>query len=375
MVTWRVGVLFSRSGATAVSETEHFFGTALAIEELNNAGGVLGRPIEPVVYDPTSDPLTYRRYAERLLGDDGVNVIFGCSTSSCRKAVLPVVERRNGLLWYPSLYEGFEYSPNVIYTGAAPNQNSFQLSEYLIQNGGRHFYFIGTDYIYPRESNRIMRDLVESRGGEVVGEKYVPMVAGDDDLKAAVADIAARNPDVVFATIVGQSARRFYRMYSDAGFDRWRRPVASLTMVEGEIAAIGAQYCDGHIASATYFSTLDQPENRSFVKKFRARFGDSAPVSMWSEMAYSQVHLFAKALREAGTLQTELLVEAALGQSFEAPEGRIAIEPENHHTWLTPRIGVLRRDGEFDIVWQAKAVVRPDPYLAVTPRVDAWLAH
>jgi len=236
MVTWRVGVLFSRSGATAVSETEHFFGTALAIEELNNAGGVLGRPIEPVVYDPTSDPLTYRRYAERLLGDDGVNVIFGCSTSSCRKAVLPVVERRNGLLWYPSLYEGFEYSPNVIYTGAAPNQNSFQLSEYLIQNGGRHFYFIGTDYIYPRESNRIMRDLVESRGGEVVGEKYLPMVAGDDDLKAVVADIAARKPDVVFATIVGQSARRFYRMYSDAGFDRRRRPVASLTMVEGEIA-------------------------------------------------------------------------------------------------------------------------------------------
>ena len=190
-----------------------------------------------------------------------------------------------------------------------------------------------------------------------------------------VADIAARKPDVVFATIVGQSARRFYRMYSDAGFDRRRRPVASLTMVEGEIAAIGAQYCDGHIASATYFSTLDQPENRSFVQKFRARFGEDAPISMWSEMAYSQVHLFAKALREAGTLQTELLVEAALGQSFEAPEGRIAIEPENHHTWLTPRIGVLRRDGEFDIVWQAKAVVRPDPYLAVTPRVDAWLAH
>ena len=116
MVTWRVGVLFSRSGATAVSETEHFFGTALAIEELNNAGGVLGRPIEPVVYDPTSDPLTYRRYAERLLGDDGVNVIFGCSTSSCRKAVLPVVERRNGLLWYPSLYEGFEYSPPDVHS-------------------------------------------------------------------------------------------------------------------------------------------------------------------------------------------------------------------------------------------------------------------
>ena len=185
MTTWRVGVLFSRSGATAISESEHFFGTALAIEELNHAGGVLGRSIEPVAYDPASDPLTYKRYAERLLGDEGVNVIFGCSTSSCRKAVLPVVERRNGLLWYPSLYEGFEYSPNVIYTGAAPNQNSFQLSEYLIQNGGRRFYFIGTDYIYPRESNRIMRDLVESRNGEVIGEKYVPMLARDDEIGRA----------------------------------------------------------------------------------------------------------------------------------------------------------------------------------------------
>jgi urea transport system substrate-binding protein len=184
----------------------------------------------------------------------------------------------------------------VIYTGAAPNQNSFQLSEYLIENGGRRFYFIGTDYIYPRESNRIMRDLVECRGGEVIGEKYVSMLASDDELKVVVADIAARKPDVVFATIVGQSAPRFYHIYSDAGIDRRRRPVASLTMVEGEIAAIGAQYCDGHIASATYFSTLDQPENRSFAQKFRARFGENAPVSMWSEMAYSQVYLFAKAL-------------------------------------------------------------------------------
>jgi len=328
-----------------------------------------------VVYDPASDPLTYRRYAERLLGDDGVNVIFGCSTSSCRKAVLPVVERRNGLLWYPSLYEGFEYSPNVIYTGAAPNQNSFQLSEYLIRNCGPRFYFVGTDYIYPRESNRIMRDLVEARGGQVVTEAYVPMLALDEELSRLVADIAAQEPDVVFATIVGRSAQRFYRLYSDAGIDRRRRPIASLTMVEGEIAVIGAEHCDGHIASATYFGSLDQPESRAFVERFRARFGADRPVSMWSEGAYSQVHLFAKALAECGTLHTQKLVDAALGQSFEAPEGHVAIEPENHHAWLTPRIGVMRPDGEFDIVWQAKAPVRPDPYLAMTPRKDAWLAQ
>lgn len=374
-MTWRVGVLFSRSGATAVSETEHFLGTALAIEEINQAGGVLGRQIEPVVYDPASDPLTYRRCAERLLGDDGVNVIFGCSTSSCRKAVLPAVERRNGLLWYPSLYEGFEYSPNVIYTGAAPNQNSFQVCEYLIQNYGLRFYFVGTDYIYPRESNRIMRDLVETRGGQVVAERYVPMLAPDEALTALVKDIVAREPDVVFATVVGRSAQRFYRLYADAGIDRHRRPIASLTMVEGEIAVIGPDHCDGHIASATYFGSLDAAENRDFVARFHARFGSDKPVSMWSEGAYFQVHLFAKALAQAGTLHTQKLVEAALGQSFEAPEGRVSIEPENHHAWLTPRIGIMRPDGVFEIVWQAKAPVRPDPYLATTPRIDAWLAH
>ena len=154
--TWRVGVLFSRVGLTAVTETEHFLGTALAIQEINQAGGILGREIEVVAYDPQSDPETYRRLADRMLTDDGISVVFGCSSSAERKAVLPAIERRNGLLWYPSLYEGFEYSPNVIYTGASPNQNSFPLAEYIVRNHGRRVFLVGSDYIYPRESNRIM---------------------------------------------------------------------------------------------------------------------------------------------------------------------------------------------------------------------------
>ena len=160
---WRVGVLFSRSGLMAVSESEHFFGTALAIEEINNAGGILGREIEVVAYDPGSIPETYRKMADRLLTEDGASVIFGCSTSAERKAVLPAIERRNGLLWYPSLYEGFEYSPNVIYTGACPNQNSFPLAEYIVRKNGPRVYLIGSNYIYPRESNRIMRDAEPKR--------------------------------------------------------------------------------------------------------------------------------------------------------------------------------------------------------------------
>jgi len=190
---WRVGVLFSRTGLMAVSESEHFFGTALAIQEINNAGGILGREIEVVAYDPGSNPETYRKMADRLLTEDGASVIFGCSTSSERKAVLQAIERRNGLLWYPSLYEGFEYSPNVIYTGAAPNQNSFPLAEYIVRKYGPRVYLIGSDYIYPRESNRIMRDLVESYAGQVAGEQYVAMGADDAELTRAL-ELIRRHP-------------------------------------------------------------------------------------------------------------------------------------------------------------------------------------
>jgi ABC-type branched-subunit amino acid transport system substrate-binding protein len=354
---WRVGVLFSRAGLTAVTETEHFLGTALAIQEINQAGGILGREIEVVAYDPESDPVTYRRLADRLLTEDGISVIFGCSSSAQRKAVLPAIERRNGLLWYPSLYEGFEYSPNVIYTGASPNQNSFPLAEYLVRNHGRRVFLVGSDYVYPRESNRIMRDLVESYGGEIVDEVYTPMDATESCLRDLLARIKQQAPNVVFSTVVGRAAQNFYRLYREAGLDPATLPIASLTMAEGEVQAIGAALCEGHI-------TTDD---------FRRAFGPDRPVSMWSAGAYAQVRLFALALERAGTLDTQRLVEAALGLSFEAPEGTIQIDPDNNHTWLTPRIGRLRRDGGFDVVWEAKTAVKPDPYLAVSPLGARWI--
>src|SRR5271155_1438292 len=217
--TWRVGVLFSRSGLMAIAESEHFFGTALAIQEINQAGGILGREIEVVAYDPGSDPEIYRRMADRLLTEDGISVIFGCSTSAARKAILPAIERRNGLLWYPSLYEGFEYSPNVIYTGASPNQNSFPLAEYLVRNYGKRVFLVGSDYVYPRESNRIMRDLITSYGGDIAGELYVPMEASPSELQSVLARVKEQQPDVLFSTVVGRTAQKFYRLYREAGFD------------------------------------------------------------------------------------------------------------------------------------------------------------
>ena len=373
--TWRVGVLFSRTGLTAVTETEHFLGTALAIQEINRDGGVLGREIEVVAYDPQSDPETYRRLADRLLTEDGISVILGCSSSAQRKAVLPAIERRNGLLWYPSLYEGFEFSPNVIYTGASPNQNSFPLAEYLVRNHGRRMLMAGSDYIYPRESNRIMRDLVESYGGKIVDEVYVPMAASEQCLREIVARARDLAPDVVFSTIVGRSAQTFYRLYGEAGIDPASMPIASLTMAEGEVREIGATLCEGHITAATHFGSLRGSSNRRFAENFHRAFGADKPISMWSAGAYTQANLFALALQRAGTLDTQRLVEAALGLSFEAPEGTVQIDPDNNHTWLTPRIGRVRRDGSFEVVWEAKAAVKPDPYLAVSPLGGRWIGE
>lgn len=369
---WRVGVLFSRSGATGVTESEHFFGTALAIEEINRIGGVLDRPLIPVAYDPKGDATEYRKLATRLVVEDEVTVIFGCSRSSSRKAVLPVVERSNALLWYCSFYEGFEYSPNVIYTGAVPNQNSVQLAAYLMQNKATRFFLVGADYIYPRESNRIMRDMVEQQGCEVIDEVYLPIEAEQRELDEVLADIRASQPDVVFSTLVGEAARRFYQRYREFGLDPKRIPIASLSMAEEEIRLIGPELCEGHITSATYFGSLQNESNRRFIDLWRQRFGDR-PTSTWSEMAYTQVHLFARALQRCGSMDRRKLVEAAHAVEFESPEGRVALDADNNHCCLTPRIGVCRSDGQFDIVWEAKEPIRPDPYLSTFGFSEFWL--
>lgn len=370
---WRIGILFSRSGATGVTESEHFFGTALAIEEINAMGGVLNRKLAPVAYDPKGDSAEYRRLATRLLIDDEVNVIFGCSRSSSRKAVLPVIERNNGLLWYCSFYEGFEYSQNVIYTGAVLNQNSMQLAAYLLRNKGSRFFLVGADYIYPRESNRVMRDMVEQHDGEVLDEVYLPIEAGEAQLEEVVRDIVDLQPNVVFSTLVGESARLFYRLYRKHGLDPKNIPIASLSMAEEEIRLIGADLCEGHITAATYFNSLVNKSNERFVSLWHDRFGDR-PTSTWSEMAYSQVHLFARALERTGSLDTARLVQSAHAVTFDSPEGMLSIDAENNHCALTPRIGVCRSDGQFDIVWEGKEPIKPDPYLSTFGFSEFWLS-
>ena len=368
---WRFGVLFSRSGVTAAVETTQLNATILAVEAVNAAGGIRGRPVELVAYDPASTPKQFHALAERLLAKDGVRLIFGCYMSSTRKAVLPVVEAYRGLLMYPTLYEGFEYSPNCIYTGSAPNQNSLPLARYLFGQYGKRILFVGSNYVYPYESNRIMADLARQAGGKVTDEIYVPLDAGPGDFGKAIAQIGRTRPDMIFSTVVGRSTAVFYEAYRQAGFDPARMPIASLTTSEAEVAEMLPEAAAGHITAAPFFSTLATPEAQGFVSAFRARFGGDAAVTAGAEAAYFQVMLVASAIERAGTDDPEQ-IRAALGDlEYDAPQGRVRIDGGTNHAFLWPRVARLDAAGRFQVVWDPGRRVKPDPY-RVDQRLDSW---
>lgn len=369
---WRIGVLFSTTGFLAVIEETQLRGTLTAIEEINDSGGINGRPLEPVLYDPGSEASAFGRCAKRLMVEDGVTTIFGCYTSSSRKAVLPVVERLNGLLWYPTLYEGFEFSPNVIYTGAAPNQNSVELCAFLMEHCGSRFFFVGSNYVYPRESNRIMRELVRHNAGQVVGERYLGLRAKRKDFIPVMQEIRAARPDVIFSTVVGDSTTYLYQSYADSGFDPKTMPIASLTTTEAEIQAMGCDVGEGHITAAPYFEGVGGVSGRNFVRRYKKRYGDDVITNMCLEAAYFQVHIFAKALEQTNSLETEILRPTVLGCEFDAPQGRVSINAYCAHTDLWTRIGRANRKGRFDILHESAEPVHADPYLVGYGRTFAF---
>jgi branched-chain amino acid transport system substrate-binding protein len=370
---WKVGVLFSQTGVTSAIESSQLNATLLAIDEINAGGGVLGRPVEPVVYDPASNPKQFRALAERLLQVDRVRLIFGCYMSSTRKAVLPVVEAGRGLLFYPTLYEGFEYSPHCIYTGAAPNQNSLQLAKFLFEHYGNRFLLVGSNYVYPYESNRIMTDFVTQSRGTVVDEIYVPLNAGEEDFAKALKQAAKSRPDVIFSTVVGQSTAVFYEAYRKAGFDPATMPIASLTTSEAEVASMSAEVAEGHITAAPFFEVIATPAAKRFVAAFKRRAGSDAPVTAGAESAYFQVHLAAGALARAGTDEPEQIRLELRDAEFDAPQGRVRIDRENNHTYLWPRIARLDARRRFQIVWNPGVRVKPEPY-CVSQSLDDWSA-
>ena len=273
----KIGVLYSETGATSAIESSQLLGTLLAIDEINEHGGIDGRELVAVRYDPQSDQQQFRVLAEKLVTTDNVNVIFGCYMSSTRKAVIPVVERYNRILFYATLYEGFEFSNNLIYTGAAPNQNSVQLADFMMSSFGGRVYLVGSDYIYPYESNRIMSDLVSQRpGGERVARRYVPVDAGPGDFNEIIADIKDKQPDFIFSTVVGNATQHLYKAFAEAGLDPKKMPIASLTTSEVEVAQMGAAAAAGHFTAAPYFQSVDTAANHACLEKITQRSGDKA---------------------------------------------------------------------------------------------------
>ncbi|TCT08446.1 amino acid/amide ABC transporter substrate-binding protein (HAAT family) [Tepidamorphus gemmatus] len=360
----KVGVLFSLTGTTAIIEESLNKATILAIEEINNAGGINGMKIVPIVEDPASDPATFADKARKLVVSDQCVSVFGSYTSASRKAVLPVFERRNNLYWYPTLYEGRECSKNVIYTGAVPNQQQDEFIPWLFKNFGPKFYLIGSNYIYPREENNYCKKLLAELGGEVVEEEYVPL--GHSEFSSVINKIRSTQPNVIFSTVVGDSVVALHRQYRSAGLDPEKMPMASLTTSENEVAAMGGDAAAGHFTSAPYFMVHQSPENEKFVEAYRKRWGADKVTHFVSEPSYFQVYLFKQAVEKLAPsdITPENIREAVKGEEMIAPQGRVRIEPENLHTWLWPKIAVAKSDGQFEVLVESSEWIAPDPYAA-----------
>lgn len=366
----KVGVLHSLSGTMAVSERNVADATLFAIEELNRRGGVLGRKVEPVVVDGRSDWAVFAAAAERLITQDKVSVVFGCWTSACRKTVRPVFEKRDAVLFYPVQYEGLEQSPNIVYTGAAPNQQIIPAIKWTLDHLGQRLFLVGSDYVFPRTANKIIAAQTAALQGEVVGEAYAPL--GSQDFDAIVTAIRQSQPDVILNTINGDSNLGFFKALRAVGITPDKIPVMSFSLAESEVKAIGPAMLEGDYAARNYFQSVDTPENHAFVNGFRDRYGPASVTTAPMEAAYFGVMLWAKAAEEAGSPDFRNFRATIKGQSMAAPGGTVTIDPLTQHTWKTVRIGRIQADGNFQILWDSQRPVRPVPFPSFLPRGD-WL--
>lgn len=364
--TIKVGILHSLSGTMAISETTVVEAEKLAIKEINAAGGVLGKQIEAIEEDGASDWPTFAEKATKLIDQDKVVTVFGCWTSASRKAVLPVFESKNHMLWYPVQYEGQECSKNIFYTGAAPNQQIEPAVDWLLENKGKNFFLVGSDYVFPRTANTIIKEQLKVKGGTTVGEDYIPL--GSTEVTPIVAKIRATLPTggVIFNSLNGDSNVAFFKQIQGLGITPDKYPVMSVSIAEEEVRQIGKEYLVGHYAAWNYFQTVDTPANEKFVQAFKTEYGQDRVTNDPMEAAYIMVYLWKQAVETAGTTDIEPVRKAALGQKLDAPEGLVTMQ-NNHHISKTVRIGQVRDDGLFDIVWSTEGPVDPLPWNQYVP--------
>lgn len=360
--TIKVGILHSLSGTMAISEKSVVDAEQLAIEEINKSGGVLGKQIEAIVEDGNSDWPTFAEKAKKLIDQDKVATVFGCWTSASRKAVLPVFESKKSLLWYPVQYEGQECSNNVFYTGAAPNQQIEPSVQWLLDNKGKNFFLVGSDYVFPRTANTIIKAQLEAKGGKTVGEDYIPL--GSTEVKAVIAKIkqALPNGGVIYNSLNGDSNVAFFKELQASGMGPDKYPSMSVSIAEEEVKAIGVEYLKGHYAAWNYFQTVDTPASKKFVAAFKAKYGAERVVNDPMEASYIMVYLWKQAVEKAKTADDlDKVKMAAYGQTFDAPEGLVTMNT-NHHLSKFVRIGEVADDGLFKIVYATKDAVKPVPW-------------
>ena len=369
--TFRIGLMFSSTGPYGSVAGPMLNGALLAVAEVNGAGAI---KLEPVVVNPEGDLSRYAALSSQLLSS-GIRQVVGCYTSSSRKEVIPAFEKHDGMLWYPSHYEGFESSDNVVYTGAAPNQHILPLIDYLMSSYGDRAFCVGSNYIWAWENNRILREVVAARGGAVLAERYLPV--GETDFAKTIQAILAAQPSFVFSSLIGVSGYSFIRRLREACRDRGIdqpavMPVASCNLNEPDLVDIGDGAMDGHISSSVYFSSLQTVESRTFVAAYAAAYPDRPWASADAEASYIAVKLLAAAMAEAGSDEIGA-VRSALGrQRLAAPQGEVLVDAETMHLYLTPRIGRSRTDASFDVIRQEPAPIRPDPYLVRFSATDGW---
>ena len=358
--TVKLGLLHSLSGTIAIAEASLVDAEKMAIEEINAAGGVMGRKIQPIIEDGASDWPTFAEKTRKLLEVDKVAAIVGCYTSASRKAVLPALSRDNGLLYYPTYYEGQEEDKHVIYTSQEATQSVIAAIEWMAREKGKTFFFVGSDYIYPRTCNKIARPTVVRLGGKVLGEEYAPL--GHTEFSSIINKIKAAKPDCIYSTVVGGSNVAFYKQLRAAGLDGSKQTLLSTVVSENEIEGIGKDNAVGYYACMGYFQSLKNPVNERFVKAFKARYGQDRAIGDPMECAYNSVHLWKLGVEKAKSFDPVKVVAASGGIEIDAPEGKVRIHATNHHVWKKVRVGKALADGQFDIVWESPSLIEPNPF-------------
>ena len=371
----KVGILHSRSGTMAISENTVAEAELMAIDEINKAGGVLvdGKHLKivPVEEDGASDWPTFAEKSKKLIDQDKVAVVFGGWTSASRKAMLPVFEAKDHFLFYPIQYEGQECSKNIFYSGAAPNQQAEPAVQWLLKNKGKYFFLVGSDYVYPRTANTIMKEQLKAEGGKVVGEDYLPL--GNTEVAPIIAKIKQALPKggVIVNTLNGDSNVAFFKQMKAAGITPANGySIMSFSIAEEEIAAIGPEYLEGTYAAWNFFQSLDTPASKKFTADFKAKYGEKRVTSDPAEAAYDMVYLWAKAAEKAKSVDDNKVREALVGVSFDAPEGKVTVEP-NHHLSKLVLIGEVQKDGMFKIL-ENKGIVKPVAWNQFVPETKGY---